>query len=182
MGESAVGEERPFRCPGCERVIDASGLREGERFKCARCKKLLTFGPQLWDSRAAAQWRALRLVVLLGCVASTLWCVMVGYEMGARTERWAVGFGGALAVWMVAVGCVALAALTTQNNGVVAGVTAIMSGVMLFFVQRLGRYVRYDVAAWEQFRFYRWWVPVLLVVGAGVLAASLVAQGRRRSV
>jgi uncharacterized paraquat-inducible protein A len=182
LAESVLAEERQFRCPGCERVLDGSSLRPGEPFKCARCKKLLTFGPHLWDSRAAARWRALRLVVLLACVASTVWCLMVGYEMGARTEQWVAGFGGALAVWMVSAGCVALAALTTQNNGVVVGVTAIMSGVMLFFVQRLGRYVHYDLGAWEQFRFHRWWVPVLLVVGAGVLAASLVMQGRRRSV
>ena len=176
-----AGDERRFRCPGCDRVIDGSGLAAGEPFKCAKCKKLLRFGPHLWDAAAAARWRAVRVAVLLGCMAATVWCVMTGYELGARTGQWAVGFGGALGAWVVAALCIALAALTAQNNGVVVGVTGVMSAVLLVFVERLGRHVGYDVAAWERYRFYQWWLPVLLVVGGAVLAASLVVQARRRS-
>jgi len=176
-----TGDERRFRCPGCDRVIDATGLAPNEPFKCAKCKKLLRFGPHLWDPAVAARWKALRTVVLLGCVAATVWCVMVGYEFGARTGQWAVGFGGALGAWVVAALSIALAALTAQNNGVVVGVTAVMAGVLLVFVERLGRYVGYDMAAWERYRFREWWLPVLLVVGGATLVASLVVQARRRS-
>ena len=164
MDVQVAGLERRFRCPGCGRVIDAGNLRAGEPFKCAKCKKLLRLGPHLWDPRTAQQCQTLRLVTVLGCVAVTTWCVMTGYEMGRATGNWLVGFGGPLAVWMVAAGCLALAALTSQNNGVLVGVAGLMSAMMLVFVQRLAASVGYDLSGWARYRFYRWWVPLLLAV------------------
>lgn len=176
-----MGIERRFRCPGCGRVIDAGDLRPGEPFKCAKCKKLLRFGPELWDPAAAQHWQALRLVVVLACIAATAWCVMTGYRMGRETGNWLVGFGGPLVVWMVAAGCIALAALTSQNNGVLVGVLGVMSAVMLLFVQRLAVFVGYDTSGWARWRGHRWWAPFLLLAGAVVLVVSLLVQSRRRS-
>jgi len=56
-----------------------------------------------------------------------------------------------------------------------------MSAVMLIFVQRVARTLRYDLSGWARYPLYRWWVPMLLVAGLAVLAGSLVAQSRRRS-
>jgi len=177
-----TGLERRFRCPGCGRVINAADLRPDEPFKCAKCKKLMRFGPHLWDPRTAQQWQTVRLATVLACVAVTAWCVMTGYEMGRRTDNWLVGFGGPLAVWLIAAGCIALAALTSQNNGVLVGVVGVMSAVMLVFVQRVARFVGYDLSGWARYRLHQWWAPLLLVAGAAVLVASLVVQRRRRSV
>ncbi len=173
--------ERRFRCPGCGRVIDGAGLKPGEPFKCAKCKKLLRFGPELWDPRTAEQWQMIRMIVILACVAVTAWCVMAGYEMGRASGNWLVGLGGPLLVWMIAAGCLALAAMTSQNNGILIGVVGVMSAVMLIFVQRVARTLRYDLSGWARYPLYRWWVPLLLVAGLAVLAGSLVAQSRRRS-
>ena len=180
MDAHRVAFDRRFRCPGCGRVIDGAGLRPGETFKCAKCKKLLRFGPHLWDPRYAGQWQQARLVLLLGCIAVTAWCVMTGYAMGARTRNWLFGFGGPLVVWMVAAGCIALAAMTTQNSGVLVGVALVMSAVMLAFVQRLAPSIGYDLSSWQRLRGYRWWVPLLIVAGGAVLGASLWVQARRR--
>lgn len=174
-------EEQRFRCPACNRVIDATDLRPGERFKCSKCKKLMAFGPRLFDAGYAGAWRTLRVVLLVGCIATTVWCVTVGYDFGLRTGQWAWGFGGAAGVWLLAAGCISLAARTTQNNGVLVGVTGVMLGLSLFFIERLGRHVGYDVAAWRQFRFFEWWAPGLIGIGALVLAGALVVQGRARS-
>lgn len=174
-------ESLRFHCIGCGRVIDGAGLRPGERFKCAKCKKLMTLGPSLFDPRTRENWQLARLVVLVSCIAATVWCVTIGYGFGARSGSWLVGFGGSIVVWLVAVGCIALAARTTQNNGVLVGVTALMAGVSLFFIERLGEEVGYDVAAWRQFQSYGYWVPGLIGCGLGVLAAALVVQARRRA-
>jgi hypothetical protein len=174
-------EERRIRCPGCGRVIDASDLRPGDRFKCTKCKKLMTFGPHLLQPDYAAHWRTLRVVLLMACIAATIWCVTVGWDFGMRTGHWGLGFGGALVVWLLAAGCIGLAAGTTQNNGVMVGVTGMMSGVALLFLDRLGRHVGYDVAAWRQFRFFDWWAPGLIAMGAVVLVGALAVQGRTRS-
>jgi len=174
-------ESARFPCPGCGRMIDGSELRVDERFKCAKCKKMLRFGPRLFDPLYARAWQAGRSVLVVGCMGALVWCGTLGYGFGARTGRWAEGLGGGMAVWAVAAGCIALAARTTQNNGVVVGVAAMMAGAALFFIERLGRELGYDVAAWSRFRFHAWWVPGLVAVGAAVLAASLVLQVRRRS-
>jgi len=172
-----------FRCPGCGRVMDSAGLRPGERLKCAKCKKLMRFGPHLFDPRTRADWQLLRTVLVVGCVAATVWCVTAGYGFGSRTGQWVTGFGGSLLVWLVAVGCIALAARTTQNNGVLVGVTAMMAGVSLFFIEHLGERVGYPVHAWrEEFASYGLWVPGLLVGGSVAFVVSLVVQARVRSV
>ncbi len=173
-----------FRCPGCGRVMPSAGLRAGERFKCAKCKKLMRFGPRLFDANARGDWQTARLVLLVACIAATLWCVTVGYGFGSRTGRWVAGFGGSLVVWLVAVGCIALAASTTQNNGVLVSVTGMMAGVALFFIERLGEQVGdRAVAAWrEEFAAYDLWAPALIVGGLLGLAGSLVLQSRWRSI
>lgn len=182
LGFPFAQEQLGPRCPGCGRMIDASGLRPGDRFKCAKCKKLMTHGPHLSDPQHAASWRAYRTGVLLVLVAGTIWCVTVGYEFGTQTGRWTLGFGGPLGVWLLVVGCLALAARTTQNTSVLVGVTAAMSGLALFFVERLGQHVGYDVAAWHQrFRAFHLWAPGLIAIGLVVLTAGLFVQGRRRS-
>jgi len=164
-------------------MIDGSDLRPGDRFKCAKCKKLMKFGPKLFDERYASSWRMWRVVLLVGCIGATVWVVTLGYDFGRQTQRWTRGFGGALLMWLVVVGCIALAARTMQNNGVLVGVTAMMAGVSLFFLERLGRHVGYEeLAEWRRFRFFGWWVPLLIVAGLTVLVASLVVQGRCRSV
>jgi hypothetical protein len=163
-------------------VIDASTLRRGHRFKCAKCKKLLTFGPALLDPQCAATWRTLRTAVLLLLIAATIWCVTIGYDFGLRTRQWTVGFGGALLLWLIVAGCIVLAAKTTQNLGVPVGVTAAMCGIALFFLERLGTHVGYDVQAWhERSRAFHLWAPGLVALGFVVLAASLLVQARRRS-
>jgi hypothetical protein len=162
-------------------VIDAADLRPGDPFKCAKCKKLMNFGPHLWDPQTAQQWQMLRMITILACVAVTTWCLMTGYEMGRETGNWAVGFGGPLLVWFIAVGCLALAAMTSQNNGVPIGVVAVMSAMMLVFVQRLAGVVGYDLSGWRRYRLHSLWVPLLLVGGAAVLVVTLVRQVRRRS-
>ncbi|MFP4057089.1 MAG: hypothetical protein ACLF0G_09500 [Candidatus Brocadiia bacterium] len=170
-----------FHCPGCGRVLDGSGLRAGERFKCGKCKKLMRFGPHLLSPDYAEQWRTLRTVLLVGCVAATVWVVAAGYELGYHTERWARGFGGALLMWFVVAGCIGLAARTTQNNGVLVGVTALMSGLALLFVARLSRHVGYNgESGWS--RSFAALSPVVATVGAAVLVASLVIQARTQSV
>jgi len=174
-------EDHRIRCPGCNRVIDVSALRPGERFKCAKCRKFLSLGPHLRDPAYAANWRTVRVVLLVGCMAATVWCVTLGYDFGLRTGSWTLGFGGAVAVWLLAAGCIGLAARTTQNNGVMVGVTALMAGLALFFLERLGSHVGYDVAAWRRFRFFAWWAPGLMVIGLGVVAAALAIQARLRS-
>ncbi len=173
-----------FRCPGCGRLIDGSGLRPAERFKCAKCKKLMSFGQHLFDPATRSSWQLLRTVVLVACVAATLWCATAGYGFASRSGRWLLGFGGALAVWLIAVGCIALAARATQNNGVLVGATATMSGVALFFIRRLGEEV--DPATADDWRKLLpgldWWAPALIVGGAALLVAALVIQRRARSV
>lgn len=173
-----------FRCPGCGRLIDGTGLRPGERFKCAKCKKLMAFGTHLFDPQTRSSWQMLRTVVLVACVAATIWCVTVGYGFASRSGRWVTGFGGALVVWLIAVGCIALAARATQNIGVLVGVTATMAGVALFFVERLGEEVDpQTVAEWRaSFQLYDWWAPALIVGGVAALVAALVLQRRARSV
>lgn len=171
-----------FRCPGCGRVIEASGLKAGQRIKCARCKKLMRFGPHLFAAETRADWQLLRTILLVACIAATLWCLTIGYAFGARTGAWVGGFGGAIAVWLVAAGCIALAARTAQNNGILAGVTATMVGVSLFFMERLGERVGYDVAAWREFASYELWAPSLVLGGLAVFAASLIIQTRARAV
>lgn len=174
-----------FRCPGCGRVIDGSELREGQRFKCAKCKKLMRFGPHLFAANTRSDWQMWRMVLLVACVAATVWCVTVGYGFASQSGRWVAGFGGSIVVWLVAVGCIALAARTTQNNGVLLGVTATMSGVSLFFIERLGEQlgpeVAADVAGWREFQFHDYWVPTLVLGGLVAFAVSLVVQGRLRS-
>lgn len=182
MDARTLTQERRFRCPACGRVIDGAGLASDEAFKCAKCKKMLRFGAHLWDPQYVQQCQVTRLVVLLGCIALTSWCVMTGYEMGLRTANWLVGFGGALAVWLIAAGCIALAARTTQNAGVLVGVLCVMSGLMLLVVQRLAAAVGYNLSSWQRFRLYPYWVPLLLAAGVVVLAASLWVQAKRRSV
>lgn len=181
MDARSFGLERRFQCPGCGRTIDAAGLGPDEPFKCAKCKKFLRFGAHLWDPQYVQQCEWLRLALVLTCVALTSWCVMTGYAMGAKTANWLVGFGGALVVWLVAAGCLALAAMTTQNGGVLVGVLCLMSGLMLLVVQRLAAAVGYDLSGWQRFRLYRYWVPMLLIAGIIVLGASLWVQGKRRS-
>lgn len=171
-----------FHCPGCGRVIDGAELQPGEQFKCAKCKKLMTFGPHLFDPRYGARWQTGRAVLLMACIGSTVWCVTLGYGMGERTHRWVAAFGGSLAVWALVVGCIVLAARTVQSNGVLVGVTATMAGVALFFIQRLGERLRYyEVSGWQQLEFYPLWAPALIGVGLAVFVASLVVQARRRS-
>ena len=176
--EAASGQ---FRCPGCDRVIDISALPAGARFKCAKCKKLLKVGPHLYDPRYKSNWRMGRTVLLVACIAATVWCVTLGYSFGSQTGQWMAGFGGAMVVWSVAVGCIALAAVTTQNNGVLVGVSAVMAGVALFFIQRLGQKVGYDMSAWEQYRYYEAWAPGLIGVGAALLVAAFVVHTLHRS-
>ncbi len=171
-----------FRCPGCGRMIDASGLKQGERIKCQKCKKLMRFGPHLFAPEARSDWQLVRTVLVVACVAATMWCVTVGYSFGSRTGAWVTGFGGAIVVWLVAVGCIALAAATTQSNGVLIGATAMMAGVSLFFIERLGEQVGYDVAAWHEYASYDLWTPGLAVAGLVTLAASLFVQARARTV
>jgi len=171
-----------FRCPGCGRVMDGATLRPGERFKCAKCKKLMRFGPHLFQPDTRSDWQVARTVLLVACIAATVWCVTVGYGFGSRTGRWVAGFGGSLVVWLVAVGCIALAARTTQNNTVLVSVTAMMAGVSLFFIERLGEQVGYDVAAWREFESYDLWVPALVGGGLVGFVVALVLQARVRSV
>jgi hypothetical protein len=164
-------------------VIDATTLRPGDRFKCAKCKKLMTFGPHLFTPQYADAWRTTRTAALLLLIATTVWCVTVGYDFGSRSGHWGLSLGGSLAVWLLAVGCIVLAASTTQNLGVLVGVGAAMNGLALFFIERLGRHVGYNVAAWrERFRAFELWAPGLLAVGFVILTASLIIQARRRSV
>jgi len=178
--ESAEGR---FRCPGCGRVIDGSDLRPGQLVKCTKCKKLMRFGPQLFDPATRSAWRTVRLVLVVACVAATVWCVTTGYAFGSRTGRWVAGLGGSLVVWLIAVGCIALAARASQNNGVLVGVTAMMAGVSLFFIERLGDQVApAEVAAWRQYQFYGAWVPLLLAGGAAVFLGALVVQARAKPV
>ena len=182
MGAFFEADGSHLRCPGCDRVIDAAHLRPGERFKCAKCKKLMRLGPQVFDPGYAASWRTWRLVLIGACVAATVWCVTAGYGFGARTGQWTAGFGGALAVWAVTLGCIALAARTTQNNGVLVGVAATMAGVALFFIQRLGERVGDpELREWRQFQYFDLWAPALIAIGVVVLVASLVVQSRFRS-
>jgi len=177
------GDAGQFRCPGCGRVLPSGGLRAGERLMCAKCKKLMRFGPHLFDAKTRSDWQTARLVLVVACIAATLWCVTVGYGFGSRTGRWVAGFGGSLVVWLVAVGCIALAARTTQNNGVLVSVTAMMAGVALFFIEGLGEQVGYPVAAWrEEFVAYDLWAPALIVGGMLGLVGSLVLQRRWRSI
>ncbi len=179
-----------FRCPGCGRLMDATALRPGERFKCAKCKKLMTFGQRLFDPSTRSSWQLTRTVLLVACVAATLWCVTVGYDFASRSGRWFMGFGGSLVVWLIAVGCIALAARASQNNGVLVGVTATMAGVALFFIERLGEEVdpatpghAGALAEWRAaFPSLDWWAPALIVGGAVMLAVALVLQKRARSV
>ncbi|HPD17831.1 MAG TPA: hypothetical protein PLE19_23075 [Planctomycetota bacterium] len=171
-----------FRCPGCGRVIDASELRPGERVKCAKCKKLMRYGPHLFDPRTRENWQTGRLVLLVACIAGTVWCVTVGYGFGSSKGSWVAGFGGSIVLWLITVGCIALAARTTQNNGILVGVTAMMAGVSLFFLERLGEQVGYDVAAWREFQFYEAWAPTLIIGGALAFGVALAMQGRARSV
>ncbi len=181
--DSAFAREDLTRCPGCGRVLDTSALQPGERFKCAKCKKLLTCGRHLASPQYAASWQATRTGLLLVLVATTVWCVTVGYDFGARTGQWALGFGGPLLLWFIVIGCVVLASRTTQNPVVLVGVVAGMNGLALFFVERVGRHVGYDVGRWhERFRGFRLWAPALIVLGVVVLAAGLLVQARRRSV
>jgi phage FluMu protein Com len=170
-----------FRCTGCGRVIDGGGLKPDERFKCAKCKKLMRFGPPLFDARTHETWQLGRIVLLMACIAATVWCVTVGYGFGAHTGKWVAGFGGSVLVWLVVVGCIALAARTTQNNGVLVGVTATLDGVSLLFIERLGEQVGYPVETWREFAYYDFWVPGLVACGLVVLAVSLVIQSRARS-
>lgn len=181
MDDFLDADRRHFRCPGCGRVINGGGLTPGERFKCAKCKKLMRLGPHLFDPRAREAWQLGRIVLLMACIAATVWCVTVGYGFGSRSGQWVAGFGGSLAVWLLAVGCIALAAHTMQNNGVLVGVTATMAGVSLLFIERLGEQVGYDVASWHEFTFYGLWVPGLVGGGLVVLAVSLAVQSRVRS-
>jgi hypothetical protein len=174
--------QRPLRCPGCDRVLDASGVGPGERFKCAKCKKLMRYGPHLFDPGTRRTWQGVRVVLLVGCIGTTVWIVTLGYDFGMKHGRWGMGFGAALAVWLVVAGCIGLAARTTQNNGVLAGVTITMSGVALLFMERLARHVGYNVGAWRRLRFFELWAPGLIVIGAAVLAVALVVQSRCRSV
>ncbi len=180
--EDFGGERVLARCPGCGRAIDVSSLQPGERFKCAKCKKLLRLGPQLFDPRYRAQWQLGRVVLLVGCIGATVWCVTTGYSFGAHTGQWWMGFGGALVVWAMMAGCVALAAATTQNNGVLVGVAALMNGAALFFMERLGQRLGYDTRPWHQYRFFPLWAPSLMLVGILVLSAALVIQRLHRSV
>lgn len=171
-----------LRCPGCDRAIDGSSLQPGERFKCSRCKKLMTYGPHLYDPQHGATWRSVRTAVFLVLVAGTVWCLTVGYDMGQRTHRWTLGFGGSLVVWLLVVGCIVLAARTTQVLSVPVGVGIAMTGLALFFVERLGRHVGYDVAAWHRrFRAFHLWSPGLIVAGLVILTVGLVLQARRRA-
>jgi len=179
--EELGGERVLARCPGCGRAIDVSTLQAGDRFKCAKCKKLLRLGPELFDPRYHTYWQTARAVLIMACIGATVWCVTIGYSFGAHTGRWVPGFGGALAVWAVMVGCVALAAATTQNNGVLVGVTALMNGAALFFMERLGHRLGYDTRPWHQYRFFPLWAPSLLVVGLLLLGTALVVQKLHRS-
>ena len=181
LGKVVEPREVWFRCPGCGRVINASGLRPGERFKCAKCKLLMSFGPHLFRPRYAVWCQTLRLVVLFTCLAATVWCVTLGVAFGQRTKLWAASVGGAAMVWILVAACIGLAAKTTRNYFVVAGVTSIMAGVALYFIERLGHHVGYPVMEWRRYRNYHLWVPSLIVFGLLVLAAALVVQKRRRS-
>ena len=175
------GDDRRFRCPGCGRLMDSSDLRPGERFKCAKCKKLMRLGPQLFDPRYRASWQTGRMVLLVACIGATIWCVTVGYGFGERTGQWIAGFGGSLVVWALALACIGLAARTTQNNGVLVGVAALMAGVSLFFLQRLGERLGYPVADWREFQFFDLWVPGLVAIGLVLLVGALIVQQRARS-
>ena len=181
MQNLVAPEETRIRCPGCGRVIDASDLRPGDRIKCTKCKKLMTYGPHLFDPDHASNWRTLRVVLLMVCIAATVWCVTLGWDFGMRTRHWGLGFGGAMVVWLVVAGCIGLASQTTQNNGVLVGVTAVMAGVALIFLERLGRHVGYDVGSWTRYRFFDWWAPGLIAIGLAVLVSALIVQGRTRS-
>jgi hypothetical protein len=166
--------------------MDGTGLRAGERFKCAKCKKLMRFGPHLFDPATRSNWQMGRMVLVVACIAATVPYVTVGYSIGSQQggAAWVAGFGGSLLVWLVAVGCIALAAWTTQSNGVLIGVTATMAGVALFFIERLAEKVDSNVVeGWRrEFQFYDLWKPGLIVGGLALLVVSLVIQARARSV
>lgn len=142
----------------------------------------MAFGPHLFDPQYQASWRTTRTTVQFILVASTIWCVTVGHELGSATGHWVLGFGAPFVMWLVVVGCILLAGRTTQNLGVLVGVTGVMDGLALFFLERVGRHVGYPVRLWHaRLRFFRLWSPGLVLVGFVVLVVALVLQSRRRA-